>query len=29
MVLLRERGLPLDDVMAELGRRHNKSKQSS
>ena len=29
MVLLRERGLPLDEVMAELGRRHNKSKQSS
>ena len=29
MVLLRERGLPLDDLMAELGRRHNKSKQSS
>ncbi|QYR21549.1 bifunctional phosphoribosyl-AMP cyclohydrolase/phosphoribosyl-ATP diphosphatase HisIE [Paenibacillus sp. sptzw28] len=29
MVLLRERGLPLDDVMAELGRRHNKSKQPS
>jgi phosphoribosyl-ATP pyrophosphohydrolase/phosphoribosyl-AMP cyclohydrolase len=29
MVLLRERGLPLDEVMAELGRRHNKPKQSS
>lgn len=29
MVLLRERGLPLDDLMMELGRRHNKSKQSS
>ncbi|BBH23140.1 histidine biosynthesis bifunctional protein HisIE [Paenibacillus baekrokdamisoli] len=28
MVLLRERGLPLDDLMTELGRRHNKSKQS-
>jgi len=28
MVLLRERGLPLDDVMAELGRRHNKPKQA-
>ncbi|RAP74830.1 bifunctional phosphoribosyl-AMP cyclohydrolase/phosphoribosyl-ATP diphosphatase HisIE [Paenibacillus montanisoli] len=27
MVLLRERGLSLDEVMAELGRRHNKSKQ--
>ncbi|XEC94836.1 bifunctional phosphoribosyl-AMP cyclohydrolase/phosphoribosyl-ATP diphosphatase HisIE [Paenibacillus tarimensis] len=24
MVLLRERGLPLDDVMRELGQRHNK-----
>ncbi len=24
MVLLRERGLPLDDVMRELGARHNK-----
>jgi phosphoribosyl-AMP cyclohydrolase / phosphoribosyl-ATP pyrophosphohydrolase len=29
MVLLRARGLPRDDLMAELGRRHNKSKQSS
>ncbi|WP_219834925.1 bifunctional phosphoribosyl-AMP cyclohydrolase/phosphoribosyl-ATP diphosphatase HisIE [Paenibacillus sp. R14(2021)] len=29
MVLLRERGLSLDEVMAELDRRHNKSKQSS
>lgn len=29
LVLLREQGLPLDDLMAELGRRHNKSKQSS
>ncbi|GGD98882.1 bifunctional phosphoribosyl-AMP cyclohydrolase/phosphoribosyl-ATP diphosphatase HisIE [Paenibacillus nasutitermitis] len=29
MVLLRERGMPLDDVMRELGHRHNKSKQSS
>ncbi|WP_308637302.1 bifunctional phosphoribosyl-AMP cyclohydrolase/phosphoribosyl-ATP diphosphatase HisIE [Paenibacillus silvisoli] len=27
MVLLRERGLSLDEVMAELGNRHNKSKQ--
>ncbi|MBP3967116.1 bifunctional phosphoribosyl-AMP cyclohydrolase/phosphoribosyl-ATP diphosphatase HisIE [Paenibacillus lignilyticus] len=27
MVLLRERGLSLDEVMEELGRRHNKSKQ--
>ncbi|MBB3113159.1 phosphoribosyl-ATP pyrophosphohydrolase/phosphoribosyl-AMP cyclohydrolase [Paenibacillus phyllosphaerae] len=26
MVLLRERGLPLDDVLAELGRRHGKQK---
>lgn len=26
MVLLRERGLPLDDVLAELDRRHNKVK---
>ncbi|MBW7477676.1 bifunctional phosphoribosyl-AMP cyclohydrolase/phosphoribosyl-ATP diphosphatase HisIE [Paenibacillus oenotherae] len=29
MVLLREQGVPLDDLMMELGRRHNKSKQSS
>ncbi|MBM7567011.1 bifunctional phosphoribosyl-AMP cyclohydrolase/phosphoribosyl-ATP diphosphatase HisIE [Paenibacillus sacheonensis] len=29
MVLLRERGLSLDEVMAELGLRHNKIKQSS
>ncbi|CAH1224647.1 Histidine biosynthesis bifunctional protein HisIE [Paenibacillus plantiphilus] len=29
LVLLREQGVPLDDLMAELGRRHNKSKQSS
>lgn len=26
MVLLRERGLSLDEIMAELNRRHNKSK---
>jgi phosphoribosyl-ATP pyrophosphohydrolase/phosphoribosyl-AMP cyclohydrolase len=24
MVLLRERGVSLDEVMAELGKRHNK-----
>ncbi|REE66403.1 phosphoribosyl-ATP pyrophosphatase /phosphoribosyl-AMP cyclohydrolase [Paenibacillus taihuensis] len=29
MVLLRERGLSLDEIMAELNRRHNKSKQPS
>ncbi|NBD28333.1 bifunctional phosphoribosyl-AMP cyclohydrolase/phosphoribosyl-ATP diphosphatase HisIE [Paenibacillus glycinis] len=29
MVLLRERGLSLDEVMAELGHRHNKTKPSS
>ncbi|QHW31957.1 bifunctional phosphoribosyl-AMP cyclohydrolase/phosphoribosyl-ATP diphosphatase HisIE [Paenibacillus rhizovicinus] len=29
MVLLRERGLSLDEVMTELGRRHNKTKPSS
>lgn len=29
MVLLRERGLSLDEVMLELGKRHNKTKPSS
>ncbi|SEP12328.1 bifunctional phosphoribosyl-AMP cyclohydrolase/phosphoribosyl-ATP diphosphatase HisIE [Paenibacillus sp. OV219] len=29
MVLFRERGLSMDEIMAELNRRHNKSKQSS
>ncbi|MCQ6562225.1 bifunctional phosphoribosyl-AMP cyclohydrolase/phosphoribosyl-ATP diphosphatase HisIE [Paenibacillus mendelii] len=29
MVLLRDRGLSLDEVMAELGHRHNKNKQNS
>ncbi|AZN39137.1 bifunctional phosphoribosyl-AMP cyclohydrolase/phosphoribosyl-ATP diphosphatase HisIE [Paenibacillus albus] len=29
MVLLRERGLSLDEIMVELNRRHNKSKQPS
>lgn len=29
LVLLREQGVPLDDLMVELGRRHNKSKKSS
>lgn len=29
MVLLRDRGLSLDEVMTELGRRHNKTKPSA
>jgi phosphoribosyl-ATP pyrophosphohydrolase/phosphoribosyl-AMP cyclohydrolase len=28
LVLLREQKLPLDDVLAELGNRHNKTKES-